>query len=552
MKLRQYQQEATDQTYAAWDSSHKNVLLVLPTRSGKTVVFSKIIEKHNEYSCAIVHRKELVGQISLALARNGVRHKIIGPKKLVRYIVNLHMKFLRKSFYDPASKVAVASVDTLIRRHDELKAWCESVTLWVLDETHHLLKDNKWGKAVAMFPNARGLGVTATACRTDGKGLGRHVDGVMDVMIIGATMRYLINIKYITEYKIYAPPNDLDLSNVPVSKVTGDYNPIKLKKAIRKSHIIGDIVKHYKQFANKKSGITFATDVETATDITAQFNANGVPAMLVTADTPDAERDSVQDKLINREIDMIVNVDLYGEGYDSPAIEVVIMARPTESFSLFCQQFARCLTIMDGKTHGIIIDMVGNVVRSDGTPHHGLPDAVQHWTLDRREKRSKSKASDVIPVKSCPECTAVYERIYKSCPFCGHTATPSARNGPDQVDGDLTEITPDVLAAMRGEINIVDMSTIDYKATLIKKYVPIIGQLSLVKRHVERQEAQEALRLSIAWWGAYQREAGRPDFESYRRFYFKFGIDVLTAQTLKTKEALQLASNINNHLGGCL
>jgi hypothetical protein len=89
----------------------------------------------------------------------------------------------------------------------------------------------------------------------------------------------------------------------------------------------------------------------------------------------------------------------------------------------------------------------------------------------------------------------------------------------------------------------------DYRAELIAKYTPKIGQYAHVKRHVERKEMQQALRVSIAWWGAYQREQGRPDSESYRRFYFMFGVDVLSAQTLNTRNAEQLATRINNYLG---
>jgi hypothetical protein len=80
------------------------------------------------------------------------------------------------------------------------------------------------------------------------------------------------------------------------------------------------------------------------------------------------------------------------------------------------------------------------------------------------------------------------------------------------------------------------------------KRVPQIGQLAHVKRHVERQEAQRQLREAIAWWAGYQRAAGRPDSESYRRVWFAFGTDVLSAQALGTKEAVELTSLINSHL----
>ena len=542
MQLRPYQAEGEQNINLEWNAGHRIVMAVYPTGSGKTVIFSEIIKKHNGPVCAIAHRQELVSQISLALARDGVYHKIIGPKKVVRLCVNVHMLELGHSFIDPNSKVAVAGVDTLVRRSDELEHWLKSVTLCVIDEGHHVLKGNKWGNAFEMFPNAKGLLVTATPDRADGKGLGRHADGLVDVMVEGPTMRDLINQGYLTDYRIFAPPSDLDLSQVTTS-ADGDYNKVKLKTAIRKSHVIGDVVTHYLRIAKGKLGITFATDVETATDIAAQFNAQGVPAAVVSAKTPDAERVAILRRFKNRELLQLVNVDLFGEGFDLPAIEVVSMARPTQSYGLYVQQFGRALRLLEGKTEAIIIDHVGNVTR------HGLPDRKREWTLDRREKRSKAKPTDVIPVKACPECTAIYEAIYNACPHCGHKPIPAPRSGPDMVDGDLTEITPEILAEMRGEIAKVDMTPAEARADMQGRYVPEIGVRAGVKRHVERQEIQESLRISIGWWAAYQREHDRPDTEIYRRFYFAFGVDMMSAQALKTKDALDLAHRINDHLG---
>ena len=544
MQLRPYQAKAKEDIYGAWDQGFVNTLAVLPTGAGKTVLFSEIIKEHQGASCAIAHRQELVSQISLALARDKVRHRIIGPKSVVKLCVNLHMLELCASYYDPSSTCAVAGVDTLVRRGDELNGWLESVTLCVQDEAHHVLESNKWGTAFKMFPNAKGLGVTATPLRADGKGLGRHVDGLFDTMVEGPGMRDLIEMGFLTEYRVFAPPSDFVRPGAEAIGTTGDFSHVKLKAAVKKSHIVGDVVTHYQRIAPGKLGVTFTDSVETATEIAAQFNAAGVPAAVVSAKTPDAERIAILRRFKNRELLQLVNVDLFGEGFDLPAIEVVSMARATESYALYVQQFGRALRLLDGKLFALIIDHVGNVER------HGLPDARREWTLDRREKRGKSKASDAIPVRACPACTAVYERIYNACPFCGHIMTPAARSGPEQVDGDLIELDPAALAAMRGEIEKVDMDPEAYRHELAKKYTPLVGQLAGVKRHVATQEAQEALRGSIAWWAGYQRAQGRSDSESYRRFYFKFGTDVLTAQTLKAADAIELAGRVNEHLGG--
>jgi len=293
MILRDYQGTLEEQVYRAWnEQQHRNVLAVMPTGAGKTVSFASILAQHQGVSCAIAHRQELVGQISMALARFEVRHKIVGPTKVVKYIINEQVRELGQSFYDPNALCAVAGVDTLVRRADKLQHFLNQITLWVQDEAHHVIRNNKWGKAAALMPNARGLGVTATPIRADGKGLGRHADGVMDTLVEGPSMRWLIDNGYLTDYRIFAPPSDLDLSNVNVSQATGDYNPVKLKTAVQESHLVGDVVAHYLRLAPGKQGITFATDVETATQISAQFNQAGVRAEVVSAKTPDKLRDT--------------------------------------------------------------------------------------------------------------------------------------------------------------------------------------------------------------------------------------------------------------------
>lgn len=566
--LRGYQNDGVSAIYNAWNNGAKNVAYSLPCGGGKTPVSARIIDNHDAPACSIAHRQELISQKSLSLARDGIRHKIIGPKKVIRGVVGVHMDKVGKSYYDASSRVAVAGVDTLIRRDAELKEWCNSVTLWDIDEGHHILAGNKWGKAAAMFPNAKGLGVSATWGRADGAGLGRHHDGVMDTLIEGPTPRQLINMGFITDYKIYAPPSEgFNRDNIATGK-DGDFTKDGASKAVRESCIVGDVVKEYLKIAKGKIGITFAPDIQTANDIARGYNAAGVPAEVVHAKTPEADRNKAKEKLENRELLQLVNVDLFGEGFDLSAIEVVSMARPTKSLALYIQQFMRALRLMisptllaawdtytdeqrlrfiamSDKPYGIIIDHVYNVDTTKGG--HGLPDAERTWSLDRRDKRNKSESDDVIPTRTCTECGYIYERIYKICTTCGHEPIPADRSGPEFVDGDLTEISPEALAIMRGEVAKVDMSAEDYKTEMLAKNAPYI--YVHVNRHVKQQEMQEALRNSMAWWAGYQRELGRSDDESYRRFYFAFKIDVLRAKALNRADAITLANKINNHLG---
>lgn len=526
MQLRPYQQDLTTKIYSVW-GAHHNVLAVCPTGGGKTVIFSNIILNNRGPSIAIAHRQELVSQISLALARNGVRHRIIAPPSVIRLCSQVHCAEVGASWVDPSAMCAVAGVDTLVRRGDALRAWADSVTLWVQDEAHHLLPDNKWGKAIAMFPHARGLGVTATPERADGRGL----DGVFQKLVSGPTMRELIKRGYLTEYRIFAPrTSDLNLQTIDVSKATGDYNPIQLKLAVRKSHVVGDVVDHYLRIARGKLGVTFATDVETATDIAAQFNANSIPAAMVCAETPDRERIDALRKFKRRELLQLVNVDLFGEGFDLPAIEVCSFARPTQSYPLYVQQFGRALRILDGKKVAIIIDHVGNVLR------HGLPDADRVFSLSAREKRDRSTEGEKL--RTCPSCTGVYERILGPvCPYCGHAARPAARNGPEFVDGDLLELDEATLARMRSAVAKVDKTPEQYQEELSRTGIPLPGVWANVKRHKDRQRAQEILRDAIAWWAGYHGM-------DYRRFYLTFGVDVLSAQALGSQDASELTVKI--------
>jgi DNA repair protein RadD len=560
--LRPFQHELERAIYEAWQSGARNVMPVAATGSGKTVVLSKALHDEPGVSAAIAHRQELVSQISIALARNGVRHRVIGAKKgssLIRVISALQVAELGYSFFDPNAKTGVGGVDTVIRM-DKSDPFFTQARLMVQDEAHHVLKDNKWGKVAQMFPNARGLLPTATPLRADGRGLGRHADGLVDAMVLAPSMRDIIDMGYLTDYRIFAPPSDLDLSAVAMSQATGDYNADQLRKAVHKSHITGDVVAHYLRLAPGKLGVTFAVDVESATEIAAAFRAAGVPAEVVSAKTPDTLRAQILRRFKAREVMQLVNVDLFGEGFDLPAIEVVSFARPTESFALFSQQFGRALRLMltgeelrgydllsdagrkaviagSSKPVAFIIDHVNNVLR------HGLPDARREWSLDRRERRG-SKKSDAIPLRICvnDQCMQPYERIYKCCPYCGHYPPPPSRSSPEYVDGDLLELDADTLAALRGEI-----SRIDGDATIPYGAAPeVVGAVR--KRHWERREAQGQLRNVIAWWAGLEHAQGRGESESYRRFYHRFGIDVANAQTLGTREAAELAERVRLEL----
>lgn len=566
-RLRPFQTTIKHAVFQHWQEGRRNVLVKSPTGSGKTVILSDIVRTVDRAAAVIAHRSELVSQISLSLAREGVRHRIVGPDTLRRNCVSLHMDRLGRSFFDAGSRVGVCGVDTLVNRDVSQDSWFRQVGLWVQDEAHHVLKENKWGAAAAMFPNAYGLGVTATPARADGKGLGAHADGLFDGLVYGPEMRDLIDAGYLTDYRVFAPPSDVDYSTVTVT-ASGDYSPAKLRAAVHASDkIVGDVVAHYLKIARGKLGVTFAVDVESAKEIAGAFNAAGVPAEIVSAKTPDLLRAQILRRFEQRQVLQLVNVDLFGEGFDLPAIEVVSMVRKTESWPLFVQQFGRALRLMitpeqaatwdqytdeqrramiaaSGKPFALIIDHVGNVIR------HGLPDAPRADTLDRRASRAASQ-SDTIPTRVCVNtnvggeglvCAKTYERFHKCCPFCGFYPEPPARTAPEFVDGDLYELDAATLAAMRGKV--LDLQI----APTVPQHLDAIAQAAVRKRHLERSTAQHYLRELMALWAGWQRALGRDDSQAFRIFYHAFGVDVLTAQALGRPDAEALTLRIKAQL----
>lgn len=399
-----------------------------------------------------------------------------------------------------------------------------------------------------MFPHSRGLGLTATPLRLDGKGLGRHADGVFDDMVVGPTMRGLIARGFLTEYRIFAPPAAaLDLTAVPVS-AGGDWSPEPLRKAVHKASITGDVVKHYLQHAAGKRGITFAVDIEAAGELAAAYRAAGVPAECVSGKTPDLVRAQILRRLRTGEILQVTNCDLFGEGFDLPAIECVSMARPTQSFGLFVQQAGRGLRLMDGKERAILVDHVGNVQRHavarwDEDAGRTVVDlCYRNWTLDRRDRKASNKATDAIPTRVCPGCTQVYERSLLACPYCGHAVEPAGRSAPEHVDGDLHELDPSALQGLLARVRQVNAPTITPPAGLSG---PALGALN--KRHAERLEAQTGLQDAMARWGGSSRRVGH-ERQAQKEFFLRYGTDVLTAQTLGANEARELEARVRQEL----
>lgn len=572
--LRGFQQEANDKTDAAWETlpvGNRNVMVVIPTGGGKTVCMGDKARKHDGWGVSMAHRKELVGQISKAFAREGIVHSVAAAKNTVSDIQAEHFEEFGRSFINQnRADWTIASVDTVKSKNSDWGDRFKRATLGIIDEGHHALKSNKWGQVFGNFSReCKGLLYTATPCRADGKGLGRDFDGIVDKMIEGPGMRWCIDNGYLTDYDYRGfKVRDLDLSKVKKT-TTGELSKEEAAALMRNSkYFVGEVVGTYVSEAMGKLGVCFAQNIEEAQKLTDQFNKSGVPAALVTADTPSAERRNILRRFRNRELLMLVNVDLFGEGFDLPAIEIVIMARATASFSLYAQQWGRVLRLMispilaaawdtytplqrlmlisqSDKPRGIIHDHVGNLIR-----HEGPPDRHRLWTL---ASRSASRgADDQIPLRTCDnkKCAKPFERIKHTCPWCGKRQDPPAATearGPQMVDGDIYLYSDEELAKLRGDANKIDQP----------QYVPQHLQgtpagKSIANAQANLQREQRNLRHAMnCWAGMYPDE----DIESSTmRFFHTFKLDVLAAMGLGAKDANELRQRITAKmlLGGYL
>lgn len=535
--LHGFQSQLQGEVFQAWNQGARNVLMRLDTGGGKTVIIGDTHRNHRPHSRVIAHRQELISQLSLALAKTGLKHNIIAAQKTIRAIVAAHIEELGRNWYDPGSPCIVLSVDTAVNWDDP---HAKHVTLWTVDEGHHLVDGNKWHTVISRYthPDCRGLIPTATPKRADGKGLGRTSNGVADVMVQGPPMRWLIEQGFLTDYRVICPPCDLVV--LAQAGASGDWSSKQLREAAQRSHIIGDVVTQYRKYSTGKLGVTFSTDVETAGEMTAAYRAAGVRAETLTGKTEDGLRRAILRRFRNREIDQIVAVDIISEGFDLPAIEVVSMARPTQSLALYMQQFGRALRRMAGKDKAIIIDHVANIVR-----HRGPPDRPRFWTLDRAEN-ARSSPGDAIPYRICIGCLEPYERFYKECPHCGHYPEPAARTSPAAVDGDMSELSPEVLESLRKNVELAEQHEDFYRQDLIATGLPHAFVVSNVNRRREQQDALATLKAAMGLYGGYCARDGLDPGMTQRRFFLAFDVDVMTAQTLGTKDARKLTDKINS------
>lgn len=329
VELRPYQLKLKQDIYDGWNSGLRNVLARSPTGSGKAFTLATLTkELSHQYSmptCVLVHRKELVEQLCMTFATLGVEHNIIAQKNTITSILYKQSKKFGRKFYNPNHIVTIVSVDTLLSRLDRYQNWLHTQRAWVLDECAHQLASNKWGKVCLAMPNAIGVGFTATPERLDKKGLGRHAFGLFDHMVHGPETRYLIGEGFLSNYKIIVPESNYRQYLQDNGDETKDYTAEARNYASMHSQITGDIVNTYIKHLYGKQNIVFVDSVEAGEMVEKNFLSNGIRAKLLTGETPPAERSQAIEAYSENQIQVLINVDLFDEGFDSLKLDTEVL-----------------------------------------------------------------------------------------------------------------------------------------------------------------------------------------------------------------------------------
>ncbi len=386
------------------------VLAVAPTGSGKTVCFSALTQAWTAHMpdhrvMLLVHRRELLEQISRCLTTWGVEHGLIAPD----------------APNHRTRRVQVASVQTLVRRLGDY----EPPNTLVIDEAHHAINRSSWGKLFRAWPHARRLGVTATPERLSGEGL----RDTFATMVMGPTVESLMASGALSKYRLFAPPTH---AADRVAKRMGDFVRGDLEKAMNTRTITGDAVEHYRRHALGKRAMVFCVSIAHADAVAVQFTSAGIPAVSIDGTMTPRERAAILAAFAAGRTQVLTSCDLVSEGFDLPAVEVAILLRPTQSLALYLQQVGRSLRPYPGKEEAIILDHAGN------TAKHGLPDEAREWSLDGKEARKKKEGDRPPSVRVCPKCFAACSAHCVACPECGHAFIVIREI--EQVEGTLTEI----------------------------------------------------------------------------------------------------------------
>lgn len=368
--LRPHQIEAKAKIFEAWNT-YDAVMLQMPTGTGKTYLFTSLINDlltnykrwHKEINILIVaHRTELLDQISATLSRYGIAHG---------FIQGTREQHLWK-------RVQVGSIMSLLTDKNRYNVERQRFDYIIVDEAHHSLAAN-YVSLFGMFPAAKKLGVTATPCRLNHE----PFTSLYEYLITAPQISWFIKNHLLADFDYVSikPTSEMQrlINNSEVAD-TGDFVNRDLDNTLNNNRIRAKLFKAYEEYAKGKKGIIYAINKLHAANIAELYSSNGVKAVAIDCDTPKEERQALIAAFKESKIMVLVNVDIFTEGFDCPNVEFIQLARPTLSLSLYLQQVGRGLRVVEGKDKTIIIDNVGLYNR------FGLPDARRMWNYHFKGK----------------------------------------------------------------------------------------------------------------------------------------------------------------------
>lgn len=395
MKLRDYQEELVDGIKQSMIAGNHSIIVQSPPRSGKTVVMAHIAKGATDKNNKVLffsHRKEINEQVYKTFENNEV---------------NMNL-------------VTIGGVQSLVRKLDKL----DEPTIILIDEAHHS-KATSYKKIIDYFPNAYKLLFTGTPIRLDGSGF----DDIAEAIVLGKSVKWLQEHGRIAPFKYYAP---LMINESALKKRAGEFTKGSVDETM-KTVIYGDVIKHYEKLTKGKQAIVYTHSVEVSENVSKAFNEAGYNSIAVSGKTPREARETAMRAFRNGDLKIMVNCELFTEGIDLPNVDVCIMLRPTQSLSLYLQFAMRALNPREGKT-AIIIDHVGNVER------FGLPNQDREWSLQGIVKKKQTAKIGEPTVRVCEKCFATFWSSERTCPDCGFTNPPTAKEIEIMREAELTEI----------------------------------------------------------------------------------------------------------------
>ena len=353
IKLFDYQEDMKERIEKAL-RLHRSVMAQMPTGTGKTYLLTAVIDSFvsnnpMEKVWIVAHRRELVSQIDETV------------RKFHSYSASNTSSLL--------SSVKAMSIQWLMRHYDEIE---EEPGMIVIDEAHHALAKT-YKEMWKRFPKAKFLGLTATPCRLNGKGF----TDLFDVLVQSWGVPEFISKGRLTTYDFVSIKSDgvtqRLIDSLQKRGADGDYQNKEMDMLLNKKPSIERLYRSLEEFGKDRKGIVYAINISHAQKITKLYQEHGVKAIAIDSKTPATERQQDIEAFKKGDIQVLVNVDIFSEGFDCPDVEFVQLARPTLSLAKYLQMVGRGLRVAKGKKNCVIIDNVG-LYRV-----FGLPSQVWNW-----------------------------------------------------------------------------------------------------------------------------------------------------------------------------